>query len=83
MKDLTGFIALDEKGNLGVITHVDEMNRSYLGFRIDDYTRDNYTAKFKYPWESKKPHVVDSINGLKAKAENSLIAFGKDGKDVV
>ena len=77
MKNLRGFLALNERGILGVITSHDAMFRVYNGFSIET---GEYRGSF---WTSKNPHVVESIDGLKAKAENSLKAFSKKtGKEL-
>ena len=70
MKDLRHFIAICKRGYLGVITGMDYQHRIYYGYSIDP--RNPGAA-----WESKDPHVVESLAGLHAKAENSEKAFIK------
>jgi len=62
--DLEGYIAICKRGYMGVITGYDHKFRVYTGYSIDER---NPGAR----WESKSPHVVESMDGLRAKAENS------------
>ena len=75
MKDLKGFIALCNRGFLGVITGYDHQHSIYSGYSID---LRNPGAR----WESKDPHVVESLAGLHAKARSSERAFTKGGVEL-
>ena len=81
MKDLRGFIALDEKGRLGVVVKYHKQDKMYYGYSIelDDHVLN--TKMSSLIWASKKPHVIDSIEGIRGKARVSEKAFmGRTGR---
>ena len=81
MKNLRGFIALDDRGRLGVILRYDEQDKMHYGYSIEMDDHSLNTKMSSLIWACKHPHVLDSVSGIKAKAGISEKAFsGRSGR---